>query len=214
MQPNWAEENLQVIRTLMERSALYRRALAPVMLSAGVLGLVGWFIGETLLRYSLREFIGLWFTIAAAAIAVSLLIVRRQALSSDEEFWTPATKRVTQAMLPPLIVGFLIPAGQLVAGRVGLAYCTYPVVLWPMLYGYALHSAGHYTSRGVRMLGWGFIIASLGITYLDLYSPSGIDSGPGLSWFTCHSAMGCMFGGFHLVAAAYLYFTEKRNPTP
>ena len=30
MEPNWAGEHLQVIRTLMERSALYRRALAPV----------------------------------------------------------------------------------------------------------------------------------------------------------------------------------------
>ena len=31
MEPNWAAEHLQVIRTLMERSALYRRALAPIM---------------------------------------------------------------------------------------------------------------------------------------------------------------------------------------
>ena len=214
MQSNWAEENLQVIRTLMERAGLYRRALAPVMLSAGVLGVVGWFIGENFLRDSFREFLGLWFSIAVVTIAVSLLIVRRQALSSEERFWTPATKRVTQAMLPPLILGFLIPVGQFVAGHIGLAYCTDPVVLWPMLYGCALHSAGHYTSRGVRVLGWGFIITSVGIVYLDLYSPSGIDSGPGLAWFTCHSAMGFMFGGFHLVAAGYLYFTEKRDPTP
>ena len=38
METKWAEENLQTIRTLMERSALYRRALAPIMLFAGVLG--------------------------------------------------------------------------------------------------------------------------------------------------------------------------------
>lgn len=38
MNPNWAEENLQTIRTLMERSALYRRALAPIMLGTGLLG--------------------------------------------------------------------------------------------------------------------------------------------------------------------------------
>ena len=31
MQTDWASENLQVIRTLMERGAVYRRALAPVM---------------------------------------------------------------------------------------------------------------------------------------------------------------------------------------
>ncbi len=38
MEPKWAEENLQTIRTLMERSAVYRRALAPIMLFAGLLG--------------------------------------------------------------------------------------------------------------------------------------------------------------------------------
>src|ERR1700690_4243469 len=35
METNWAAEQLQTIRTLMERSAVYRRALGPVMLFAG-----------------------------------------------------------------------------------------------------------------------------------------------------------------------------------
>jgi hypothetical protein len=46
METNNAAENLQVIRTLMERSALYRRALAPIMTWCGawgiIAGLVGW----------------------------------------------------------------------------------------------------------------------------------------------------------------------------
>ena len=40
MNPNLAEEHLQTIRLLMERSALYRRALAPIMLAAGILGII------------------------------------------------------------------------------------------------------------------------------------------------------------------------------
>ena len=48
MESNWATEHLQAIRTLMERAAVYRRALAPVMLLTGVVGLVaavaGWFL--------------------------------------------------------------------------------------------------------------------------------------------------------------------------
>ena len=39
MEANWATDHLQVIRTLMERSALYRRALAPIMLTCGVIGI-------------------------------------------------------------------------------------------------------------------------------------------------------------------------------
>ena len=38
MDTNWAAEHLQVIRTLMERTAIYRRALAPVMVMAGSIG--------------------------------------------------------------------------------------------------------------------------------------------------------------------------------
>ena len=40
METNWAAEQLQTIRTLMERSAVYRRALAPIMLFAGFAGVL------------------------------------------------------------------------------------------------------------------------------------------------------------------------------
>jgi len=46
MESNAAAEHIQVIRTLMERAAVYRRALAPVMIFNGVLGILagafGW----------------------------------------------------------------------------------------------------------------------------------------------------------------------------
>ena len=38
MESNWAEENLQTIRTLMERSAIYRRCLAPITIYVERLG--------------------------------------------------------------------------------------------------------------------------------------------------------------------------------
>ena len=40
MESNWAAEQLQTIRTLMERSAVYRRALAPIMLFVGFAGVL------------------------------------------------------------------------------------------------------------------------------------------------------------------------------
>ena len=48
MESNWAAENLQTIRTLMERSAVYRRALAPVMTYVGVVGIIGGVAGQLL----------------------------------------------------------------------------------------------------------------------------------------------------------------------
>ncbi len=60
MQSEQATEHLQVIRTLMERSAMYRRALAPIMLYVGVVGLVAAFAGWKLEIRQPQWFIGFW----------------------------------------------------------------------------------------------------------------------------------------------------------
>ncbi len=214
MQPNWAEENLQVIRTLMERAGLYRWALAPVMLTVGLLGLGGAFAGEVLGFDSAPSFIRLWFLVAFAAIAFSLLIVRRQALRSEERFWTPPTKKVCMAMTPALTAGFLIAAVPMLDSG-GSASAVGYVFAWPLLYGCALHSAGQFISRGVRLLGWAFVFSAVFLGYLAISSNShtGLRDNA-IVWLRPHRLMGCMFGGLHLLAAAYLYFTEKKEPTP
>lgn len=215
MQPNWAEENLQVIRTLMERAGLYRRALAPVMLTVGLLGLGGGFVGEALRFESVPSFFGLWFTVALVAVGLALMIVRRQALRSAEKFWTPPTRKICLAMTPALTAGFLIAAIPFIDTG-GPASARGYAVAWPLLYGCALHSAGQFISRGVRLLGWAFVLCSVGIGYLAMSSEmhSGLRGEAGSRLFRPHFLMGFMFGGFHLLAAIYLYFTEKREPTP
>ena len=45
MNDDWAAEHLQTIRTLMERAALYRRALAPIATYAGAMGILGGIAG-------------------------------------------------------------------------------------------------------------------------------------------------------------------------
>src|SRR5205823_7898001 len=68
MESDWAAENLRVIRTLMERSAIYRRALAPMMLLAGGAGTVaataGWLAGIE----APRAFSGYWLGVAVLTI--------------------------------------------------------------------------------------------------------------------------------------------------
>src|ERR1700691_245009 len=80
MKPNWAEENLQTIRTLMERSALYRRALAPIMLLAGALGMAAAVTGLVFHLNTIRSFEAIWLGTAVIAVAGALMIARRQAL--------------------------------------------------------------------------------------------------------------------------------------
>src|SRR6266446_9145591 len=115
MESNWAAEHLQVIRTLMERSALYRRALAPIMSFNGVLGTAAALLGWGWKIDSPRPFLLYWSGVGVLALGGSFFLVRRQALKESEPFWSPPTRRVTQAMLPPLVAGLIL-------GAVGLVY--------------------------------------------------------------------------------------------
>src|ERR1035438_8551221 len=107
METKWAVENLQTIRTLMERSALYRRALAPIMMVAGAMGIVGGLTGWLGQIESDRGFVWLWLGTAMVSLAGALFLVRRQALKDSEPFWSPPTRRVGQALLPAFFIGLI-----------------------------------------------------------------------------------------------------------
>ena len=85
MESNWAAEHLQVIRTLMERSAVYRRALAPIMTYIGVIGTIAAIVGWSCKIDSVRGFIVFWACVAGVALVGSFLLVRRQALKAGED---------------------------------------------------------------------------------------------------------------------------------
>lgn len=210
MEPKWAEENLQTIRTLMERSALYRRALAPVMMLAGVMGIGGGLAGWQLKLEADTSFILFWLAVAAIALVGALLLVRRQALKDSEPFWSPPTRRVGQALLPAFAVGLMIALFVVGLGRFtgaqsnGLQILV--ILLWVWFYGCAVHAAGFFMPRGVRWLGWIFIIIG-GLLLASLYVAEGA-----LARMPPHLLMGGIFGGLHLAYGIYLYFTEPKTP--
>ncbi|MSU28164.1 MAG: hypothetical protein EXS27_09665 [Pedosphaera sp.] len=219
MQPNWAEENLQVIRTIMERAALYRRTLAPLMLATGLIGIVASGIGLLTPIQTPLTFLALWLITATLAMGVSLIIVRRQAVMAREPFSTPASRRVIGALYAPLCAGALLalPAVVLLGtGRPAPAesVLTGVMCVWMGFYGCGLNAAGQYSSRGVRLLGWGFI--GTGPLLATLYVGGFLipELGSRVLWTNPHAIMGTTFGGFHLVAAGYLYLTESRPPSP
>lgn len=218
MQPNWAEENLQVIRTLMERAGLYRRALAPVMTCVGLLGIVAGLGGRVARLESLNAFLSLWLSVAGVAAAVSLLIVRRQALTAGESFWTPPTRRVGLAIMLPFAaaMAFTLPfLGVAIRqqGSGGSAVASGAVSLWLGFYGCGLAAAGQFMSRGVRTLGVVFTLLGAALFY-HLNTVTINRSGVPSLLEEPHFLMGATFGGLHLLAGVYLYFTEKRQLTP
>lgn len=204
METNQAAEHLQVIRTLMERSALYRRALAPIMIYCGVLGIVAGITGRALKINSDCGFVLFWSGVALSALTGSFLLVRRQAFKEAEPFWSPPTKRVTQAMLPPLAIGLFLAILTCLGFGINM---TILAVGWASLYGCALHSAGFFISRGFRIFGWVFVALSVAFVL-------GLSFWLGSNHLSPHWLMGGLFGGSHLAYGIYLYFTENQNTAP
>ena len=210
METNWAAEHLQVIRTLMERSALYRRALAPIMIFNGVLGLAAAGLGWALKVDSPRAFIWFWAGVSVVALAGSFVLVRRQAVKESEPFWSPPTRRVTQAFLPPLVAGLMIAAVVWMRAGSGagtpddLIGLSWLPLYWVVLYGCAFHAAGFFMPRGMKVFGWVFVVGGCGLLAAGM---------PG--WTRpldyAHGIMGLFFGGLHLAYGVYLCFTERRR---
>jgi hypothetical protein len=211
MESNWASDNLQVIRTLMERSALYRRALAPIMLATGLIGLAGaglaWFIKTT----SPATFTEYWTAICAFVIATDFAIARRQALKQSEPLWTPPAKRVAMAMAAPLFAGAAMtaPFSFITNAELYLNYTMIIVSVWLAFFGCGLHSAGFYISRGVKILGAIFILCGALLLWILPFVMARIPADA--QHFLPHAAMGLTFGGLPLVSGIYLYFTESRE---
>jgi hypothetical protein len=206
MDPDWAAHQLEVIRTLMERAAIYRRALAPTALALGGLGIAASAAGYALQIQGPRAFGLYWMAVALLGLAGAFVLMRRQALRDAEPFWSPPARRVVLAVLPPLFVG-------LVAGVVAVypswrdeLHMWWLPGVWTVLYGCALHSASFFMPRGLRR--FGLIFIGLGCALLVLVNHRSYAAGmPNL--VHAHWVMGASFGVLHLIYGIYLVLTRR-----
>lgn len=203
----WAAENLQVIRSLMERAAIYRRTLAPVSLAVGALGAIAGVIGWAVDIDTARGFGLFWMSVAVLGLAIALTIMRRQAISAAEPFWSPPARRVAQAMLPALFAGVLADLLVALPGWRDPLHAWWLPGIWMILFGCATHAAGFFMPRGMRLFAW--IFAIVGSAFLLFVNARSHAAGmPPLR--LAHLLMGASFGGFHLAYGLYLAVTEKR----
>jgi len=205
---NHATEHLQVIRTLMERAAVYRRALAPTSLAVGGIGSVAASVGWLAELESRRAFGLYWMTVCVVALAGAFLVVRRQSLKDSEPFWSPPTRRVAQALLPALFAGFVADLVIVLPAWREPSQAWWLPPIWMALYGCAIHAAGFFMPRGMKLFGWVFIACGCVITVF-LNGSAGSAGMPPLR--NAHLLMGLSFGGLHLAYGAYLFLTETRK---
>jgi hypothetical protein len=211
MDDKWASNNLRTIRTLMERAALYRRAMGPVLLVVGLTGIVAGIVGMSLTHRPALPAVGYWLVVAALCVAEACWMIRLQAIRQREKFWSSPMRRIVQAVLPPFLTGLLasLPFAGLDLEPNQAALFILPG--WMVLYGIGMHAAGFFMPRGFKLFGWLFILSGLLIFggLLLLAQNDGRFSNMGV-----HALMGLFFGGGHLAYGLYLHFTEKRGTAP
>jgi hypothetical protein len=206
MNSDSAREHLQVIRTLMERSALYRRALAPTTLAVGVIGVIGSVLGPALPTGSAAGLAGFWTAVAVAALAAALLTIRRQALSDGEAIWSAPTRRVASAMAPALGAGAAVTAAIGLGKADGAIASAFLPPSWMILYGCALQAAGFFMVRGIRLFGGVFVAAGSALLLISALWPQ-----TRLTPLQAHGLMGIVFGLGHLAYGAYLRLSERNR---
>jgi len=196
-----AHDHLQAIRGLMERATLYRAISGPAALFGGGLAIL---VSAAFYRFSgsVGEgsgiFLMAWIGVLLAASLINLVLLCRRPERPGEGFWSRGMRAAIQALWPSLVgTGFL---GVMIAlGENGSARLPIVAVLWMLGYGVALLATAGFAPFSLRLLGFAFILASLGSGIAILH-------GSWLSTFQPAVAasvlMGASFGLFHLIYGA------------
>lgn len=179
-----AEENLRVIRALMERSTKYSTFSGLSGICAGLASIVGCFVTRELGRDPGAfpfQFLALWSTVIIVAVGVDYLLMKRRAARVGKHVISRLGKQMVMASAPGLGVGVAITLYLLQHNMLGTVF-----PFWMLAYGLAVSATGLFSQREVSLLGAAFLLAGT----LTLFAP-----GFGLTM------MALSFGGFHIAYA-------------
>ena len=200
-----AEEDLRVIRTLMERAATYRAISAPTALVGGVLSLLSAaFIAKSdiLLGRAIRsrEFTMIWVVVLTVTMIANAFFVGREARNSGRPFISSGMKLALRAILPTLTVPAIFTVWFLKIGYLsGLELEL--VAVWVVFYGLALLSTALFAPRSLAILGWAFLLTGMSV-------PVAAQAVEGWSTDIPNFFMGITFGFYQLI---YAVFTWRRK---
>lgn len=190
-----AEDNLRIIRSLMEKATVYRAVSAPGALFGGLVATVVSvvaFMGARLPGG--HDFIREWIWVAVLTGAVNLWLLRREAVRRDEPFVSPGMRLALRAMLPAIIGGGLC---TVIEGDGG---CALLASLWVLFYGISLLAAAHFAPKSICWLGRAFFAAGALLILSGAFVFGGWRDGHESAM--AQGIMGATFGLFHLIYAA------------
>jgi hypothetical protein len=193
-----AEEDLRVIRSLMERATVYRAISAPAALVAGFLSIFAaaaiYLSDQTINRpVQGRAFAATWLVVLVIAVATNAFFIWREAKKDGRPFISSGMKLSLRAIAPNLLIPAAVSLWFLVSGYKGGAEQEL-VVVWIAFYGLALLSTGLFAPRSLVCLGWAFLLTALALPPLR-------NAASDLPANLPNIAMGITFGLYHLIYA-------------
>jgi hypothetical protein len=184
-----AEESLDVIRTMMERSTRYTNLSGDAGIVAGLLTLGG----SALREWGQASFLFTWIAVLIGACAAFVFFTWRMALANGEPFWTRQARTVVLALTPAGLSGLLMTFVLARAGQEALL----PGV-WMLMWGVGALAMSFFTPRVISLLGVAFMAA-------------------GAMTLLCHPplddalSMALTFGGIHVAYGSAL-LAARRAP--
>ena len=202
-----AEQDLRVIRTLMERASTYRAISAPTALVGGLLSLISAafiaqsdrFLGRT---FRSRETAITWFVVLGLTMIVNAFFVSREARNSGRPFVSPGMKLAFRAIAPTLIVPLIFTVWFLKLGYLSGSELEL-VAIWIVFYGLALLSTSLFAPRSLVLLGWAFLLTGISLPVTIGLADEAVINVP--NFF-----MGLTFGGYHLIYAVFAWTRKER----
>ena len=115
-----AEEDLRVIRSLMERATVYRAISAPAALVAGLLSILA---AGAIYRRPVdgRVFAAVWLVVLVFAVVTNALFIWREARSDGRPFLSSAMRLALRAIAPNLLIPAAVTVWFFTTGYKGAA---------------------------------------------------------------------------------------------
>src|SRR5579862_3501314 len=183
-----AEENLRVIRELMERSTRYSTFSGLSGISAGLVSIAGCVVQQFWVGADPARFILNWGLVILLVIGIDFMLTKRRAPMVGKTINSRLGRQMFLAAFPGLATGALLTLFFL---QHGLTDRVYP--FWMLCYGIAVSAVGLFSQREVARLGAAFL-ATGALTFI-LSSVGPFSAYPAALGLVLTAVS---FGGFHI----------------
>lgn len=186
-----AAENLELIRTLMERTVQYQLLTARAGLAAGCLALLGSFAFFWLDAADPASFGVVWGMVFAGSVAVTAISTVNRGRATGEQIWSRQARAVVLALAPALFAALVLTVFFYARGE----HLWLPGV-WMLCYGQGALATTSYAPAEIGWLGMAALLA--GVVAL-LIGPAG-----------AVILMGTVFGLGHIGLGTALLLRERQ----